>query len=91
MGGNLLAGTQVEVGQYLTENVFFILVFRPKPEPGSGLNFFGGARVEVALNDNYNVQGFWEDRFLRSGFSGFGQLVPNLQVVGVFIFREWGY
>jgi hypothetical protein len=91
ISGNPLAGTQVEVGQYITENVFFILVFRPKPEPGSGQSFFGGARMEVALNDDYNVQGFWEDRFLRSGFSGFGQLVPNSQVVGVFIFREWGY
>lgn len=91
ISGNPLAGTQVEVGQYLSENVFFILVFRPKPEPGTGQSFFGGARVEVALNDAYNVQGFWEDRFLRSGFSGFGQLGPTSQVVGVFIFREWGY
>ncbi|HSG08417.1 MAG TPA: translocation/assembly module TamB domain-containing protein [Longimicrobiales bacterium] len=91
ISGNPLAGTQVEVGQYLTDNVFFILVFRPKPEPGSGQSFFGGARMEVALNDDYNVQGFWEDRFLQSGFSGLGQIVPNSQIVGVFIFREWGY
>jgi autotransporter translocation and assembly factor TamB len=89
--GNPLAGAQVEVGQYLGEDVFFILVFRPKPEPGTGQNFFGGARMEVALNDDYNLQGFWEDRSLRSGLLGIGQLGPNTQVIGVFIFREWGY
>jgi autotransporter translocation and assembly factor TamB len=89
ISGNPLAGTQVEVGQYLTDDVFFILVFRPKPGPEQSA--FGGARMEVALNDDYNVQAFWEDRFLRSGFSGFGQLVSNAQVIGIFIFREWGY
>lgn len=91
MRSNPLQGAQVEVGEYLTDNLFFILVFRPKPEPGTGQKFFGGARVEVALNDDYNVQGFWEDRFLRSGLASFGQLVPAQQVVGIFIFREWGY
>jgi hypothetical protein len=91
ISGNPLVGAQVEVGQYLSNNVFFILVFRPKPEPGSGQNVFGGARIEVALNDDYNVQGFWEDRLLRSGFTNVGQLLDNTQVWGIFIFREWGY
>ena len=91
ISGNPLAGTLVEVGQYLTDNIFFILVFRPKPEPGTGQTVFGGARMEVALTDDYNVQGFWEDRYLRNGVSGFGQNVLTSQVIGVFIFREWGY
>jgi hypothetical protein len=88
--GNPLSGAQVEVGQYLGEDVFFVLVFRPKPE--SGQDFIGGARMDVALSQDYNAQGFWEDRFLRSGVQGFGDLgFQASRVVGVFIFREWGY
>jgi autotransporter translocation and assembly factor TamB len=87
-----LAGTQIEIGQYLGENVFFVLLFRPRPEPGTGRGYFGGARVEVALTEDYNVQGFWEDRFLRGRGGAFGDLpFLSTQVLGVFIFREWGY
>ncbi|MHB1192751.1 MAG: translocation/assembly module TamB domain-containing protein [Longimicrobiales bacterium] len=90
--GGSLAGTQIEVGQYLGERVFFVLIFRPLSGQTSGQSFFGGARVEVALTDNYNVQAFWEDRFLRSRVGGFGDLgIQASQVVGVFVFREWGY
>ena len=87
-----LAGTQVEVGQYLGDKVFFVLIFRPLTGQTSGQSFFGGARLEVALTDNYNFQAFWEDRFLRSRVGGFGNLgIQASQVVGVFVFREWGY
>lgn len=90
--GGSLAGTQVEVGQYLGEDLFFVLIFRPLNNQTTGQRFFGGARVEWAITDDYNVQGFWEDRFLRSRIGGFGDLgVQASQVVGVFIFREWGY
>jgi len=87
-----LAGTQVEVGQYIGDNVFLVLIFRPLSGRGTGQSFFGGARVEVALTDDYNVQAFWEDRFLRSRLGGFGDLgIQPSQVVGIFVFREWGY
>jgi hypothetical protein len=87
-----LAGTQVEVGQYIGEDIFFVLVFRPLSGQSTGQKFFGGARAEVALTDDYNVQGFWEDRFLRSRVGGFGDLgIQASPVVGIFIFREWGY
>ncbi len=90
--GGSLAGTQIEVGQYLGERVFFVLIFRPLTGQTSGQSFFGGARLEVALTDNYNFQAFWEDRFLRSRVGGFGDLgIQASQVVGVFVFREWGY
>jgi autotransporter translocation and assembly factor TamB len=91
--GSILAGTQVEVGQYLGQDIFFVLVFQPVARPGdSGIErFFGGARVEVALSDDYSAQGFWEDRFLRSGVGGFGGAIDPEEVWGVFIFREWGY
>ncbi|GMV05148.1 MAG: hypothetical protein AMXMBFR53_14270 [Gemmatimonadota bacterium] len=87
-----LAGTTVEVGQYVGDDVFIVLIFRPLSGQTTNQSFFGGARVEVALTDDYNVQGFWEDRFLRSRAGGFGDLgIQASQVIGVFIFREWGY
>ena len=51
----------------------------------------GGARVEVALSDDYSAQGFWEDRFLRTVVGGFGGAIDPEEVWGVFVFREWGY
>lgn len=90
LAGSALDNTQVEVGQYWGDNVFFVLVFRPRPQPQQSV--FAGARVEVALNDSYSFQSFWEDRFLRSGVTGFGDLAGQAsRVVGVFIFRDWGY
>lgn len=88
--GGSFAGTQVEVGQYIGENVFVVLIFRAPDQSGSQ-DVFGGARVEVQMTDDYNVQGFWEDRFLRSRAGGFGELYEDEKIVGVFIFREWGY
>lgn len=90
--GSSFAGTQVEVGQYLGERLFVVLIFRPLTGQNSGQSFFGGARVELALTEDYTLQAFWEDRFLRSRVGGFGDLgLQASQVVGVFVFREWGY
>jgi translocation and assembly module TamB len=88
-----LAGTQVEIGQYLRDDVFIVFILRPLAgQASTGTDFFGGARLEIALSDNYNVQAFWEDRFLRGRVGGFGELgVQASEVVGVFIFRERGY
>ena len=89
---NSLADTQVEIGQYVGPDAFIVLVFRPLSGQDAGASVFGGARLEYAFSDDYVVQGFFEDRFLRSGSAGLGSLgIPQAQVVGVFIFREWGY
>ena len=89
---NSLADTQVEIGQYVGPDTFIVLVFRPLSGQDTGASIFGGARLEYAFSDDYVVQGFFEDRFLRSGSAGLGSLgIPQAQVVGVFIFREWGY
>ncbi len=86
-----LQGTQVEVGQYIGQNVFVVLVFRtPSEQAGAATNVFGGARVEVAMTDDYSVQAFWEDRLLRSRLGGLGDL-NQPRIVGVFVFGEWGY
>jgi hypothetical protein len=82
---------QVEFGQYVSEDVFVVLIFRaPSEQGGAASNVFGGARVEVAMTDDYNLQAFWEDRFLRSNLGALSQLDPS-KILGVFIFREWGY
>lgn len=90
--GGSLAGTQVEVGQYVGDRVFFMVILRPPGGQNNAQSILGGARVEVALTDDYNVQAFWEDRFLRSRVGSFGDLgFQASQVVGIFLFREWGY
>ena len=92
-GSASFAGTLVEVGQYLTDDVFFVLIFRPVAAPGEAdTDFLSGARVEVALNYDVSLQGFWEDRFLRTRPGSFGDLgFQASQVIGVFVFRDWGY
>jgi autotransporter translocation and assembly factor TamB len=85
------AGTQFELGQYIGQDVFVVLVFRtPSEQGGAATNVFGGARVEVAMTDDYSVQAFWEDRLLRSRLGGLGDL-NQPRIVGVFFFGEWGY
>jgi translocation and assembly module TamB len=88
---------QLEVGQYLTDDVFVVFIFSGGEDTGStqsedsDLNFFRGVRVEFALTDEWFVEGFIEDRFLR-GASGLGQAgLDGEKVVGVLTFWDWGY
>ncbi len=86
------AGTQVEVGQYLSADVFVVVVLRPLQDQTANSGAFGGARVEWALSDNLTLEGFIEDRFLRNQSLGAADLAPLARrVLGVFVFREWGY
>ena len=87
-----ITNSQIEIGQYVGQDAFIVLVFRPLQARQSGGSPFGGARLEWALNDDYTVEGFFEDRFLRSGSIGLSGLgIAPSQILGVFIFREWGY
>lgn len=91
--GSTLAGTQVELGKYLSEDLFAVIVARPLVEMGqtSG-SMFGGVRLEWTVTDTYTVEAFWEDRFLRRRTFGFGQLgVQTSKVLGFLLYREWGY
>lgn len=86
--------SQVELGRYIGDDVFAIVVLRPFNTEGQDENNLAGVRVEIALNDNYNVELFREDRFLRSGSTGLrtsSSLVADDDILGVFLFREWGY
>jgi autotransporter translocation and assembly factor TamB len=85
------AGTQVEIGQYLSQDVFVVVVLRPIQDQTTGASTFAGARVEWSLSDNLTAEGFVEDRFLRNQSMGVKELALSSRVLGVFVFREWGY
>lgn len=92
---NPLATTEVEIGQYIGRNAFAVLVLRPLAEQAGVGGFFGGVRLEWALGDDYLLETFFEDRFLRGGSGGLRGLgglgVAPDQIVGVFLFREIGW
>ncbi|MEX2468032.1 MAG: translocation/assembly module TamB domain-containing protein [Gemmatimonadota bacterium] len=88
--GEQLRTTQLEVGRYLSDDVFLVVVLRPPGEGGA--NTIGGIRIEWALTNSYNLEAFVEDRFLRSGAGLLGvQELGGEQLYGVLLLREWGY
>jgi hypothetical protein len=93
--GNVFGGTQVELGKYLNEDVFVIFVFGGQEsvvEGESGSSFtFRGVRMELAVSESTFLELFWEDRFLRSGSSLGASGLDGEEVVGIFMFGEWGF
>jgi translocation and assembly module TamB len=88
---NSFVGTKIEMGQYVSEDIFLAFVLRPISGVGSGSRL-PGARLEWKFADDWSLEGFVEDRFAREGASGFGELGLKLsKVLGVSLFREWGY
>ncbi len=88
-----LEQTQVEVGRYLGDDLFWVLVLQPGSAFRSAdLSQVFGARLEWTAPENYTVQAFWEDRFLRSRVSGFRELgVPPSKILGFSLFWNWSY
>jgi hypothetical protein len=87
-----LVDTQVELGQYLSDNVFLALVLRPLQGIGGSQAQIPGARLEWRFSDLWTLNAYLEDRFGREGVYTFGE--AGLQVNRIFgleIFREWGY
>ena len=99
VASSFLSTAQLEVGRYLGDDVFVALVIsRPSSQAttptndGSPVNFLRGVRVEWSLTDNMSVEGFIEDRFLRSGTGGLGSTgLDGDRVVGFLVIRDWGY
>jgi autotransporter translocation and assembly factor TamB len=96
---SLLNSAQLELGRYLGDDVFVVLIISAPtasgtsgPSEASGADFLRGVRVEWSLTDNTFVEGFIEDRFLRSGTGGLTVAgYDGGQILGVLFVREWGY
>ncbi len=90
---NSVANTQVEVGRYFFGGDYFAaLVLRPLSDLGPSGSLLGGFRVEWQASDQYHLEVFAEDRFLRSGSFGFQELgLRSSLIYGLSFFREWGY
>ena len=84
--------TQFEIGQYVSDDVFLVLVLQPLLEGGEALNRFG-LRLEWTPTEAYTLQAFFEDRLLRNRTQGFQEAgLPETQkMFGLFVFKEWGY
>ena len=95
LGGEFgLSGAQVELGRYIGDDVFVVMVIRRRgAELSSDANLIRGVRVEVALADEGTLELLWEDRFLRSGGNAFGAsgLFEDDRVLGFVLFGEWGF
>jgi autotransporter translocation and assembly factor TamB len=88
-----MATTQVEIGQYLTDDVYAALLWRPLTDLAStGQTPFAGLRVEWQVADLWTLEGFVEDRYSRSPVFRAGNLGYRLEKLkGFFFWREWGY
>jgi autotransporter translocation and assembly factor TamB len=87
-----LFATQVEIGKYLTEDIFAALQWRPIRAEGSEVKPLAAIRIEVRLADNWTLEGYMEDRFLRNSMFllGSGDLDSGYSR-GFFLYRQWGY
>lgn len=83
-----ISSTEVEFGQYLSENLFLAAVFRPL----DSANSFAGGRLEWRFRDSATLELFLEDRLARSPSATFGDLGFTLeQSLGMFLAKEWTY
>jgi len=84
-GQDFLANTQLEIGFYVTPDVFISYEQRlASREPG--------VRLEWRASQAFTAEIFAEDRFARAaGSFGLGQAIAPRRVYGFLLFREWGY
>lgn len=84
---------QVEVGWYVRDDIFFTGVFQRGfcADPTVPVSS-GGARVEVELPRDVNLEVFLEGRCTRDRYRGLGDASLELaHIWGFLFFREWGY
>jgi autotransporter translocation and assembly factor TamB len=84
------SSTRVEVGRYFAGgDIFGAVVFRAAD---LGTQPVGGARVEWQSSEQFHIEAFFEDRFLRVASVGLAELgAGSAYVFGFALVREWGY
>ncbi len=85
-----VATTQVEIGQYLTDDIFAALYWRPWSGGVEGQNQLAALRIETRLSDRWTLEGYWEDRFFRTSLFRV-PLGQENRTLGFFLYREWRY
>ena len=89
--GGALSTTVLETGLYVTDDLFLTVLYRPVGQ-GAGLDRWPGLRFEWTPSESYTIESYFEDRFFRGRFVGFGELgVLSERGLGLSIFREWAY
>lgn len=89
-----MATTQVEIGRYITDDVFAALLWRPLSDlAATSQDQFAGLRVEWRMADLWTLEAFIEDRFARSPLFRSTNLagLDQKKILGFFFWREWGY
>jgi translocation and assembly module TamB len=88
-----LSTAQYEVGRYFGDDIFvvFVLGAGPAAQDQGIQKLLRGVRVELALSDEWFVEGFVEDRFLRTSSALMQTGLDGEEVVGVLVFRDWGF
>ncbi len=90
--GASFANTQVEIGRYFSNGeIFGALILRPLSGLGTSGRSVGGARMEWQSSDNFHLEAFVEDRFLRSSGIGLAEIDGGYYIIGFSLVREWGY
>lgn len=87
-GGFGLRSTQVEVGQYLTDDLFVSVLLEPFRQ-AENADLLTGIRAELSLGDKWSIEGFYENQFARQRVTTFDQAFASKGVLGLFLFRDW--
>ncbi|HEX6306770.1 MAG TPA: translocation/assembly module TamB domain-containing protein [Longimicrobiales bacterium] len=83
---NILAETQLEIGSYLTSDLYLGMSKRLGTS-----NLDAGARLEWRFLPEYSFELFAEDRLARTPGFGLRQESGLRKVYGFLLFREWGF
>ncbi|MBM4185388.1 MAG: hypothetical protein FJ207_14420, partial [Gemmatimonadetes bacterium] len=98
IASDFLSTAQFEVGRYFGDDVFVVFLLSCPPATGGSAsgdcdttNLFRGVRVELALSEEWFVEGFVEDRLYRGSRTLVQTGLEGQKVVGLLLFRDWGY